>query len=650
MSFEDILNDIKKMIGQDLFAINPKTEPINLLEVDVAAGRYVVKPLNGRVVKRSLSELEKIWEKLIVERAANVELVLEGAGSSRHHPETIFANLPYIDHFKFNNKKHLYLQLLPTHEIGTTHKLDNSEARKVRSVLESSSSFDRVAFAEELGLLSVRMHQALQEVFVKYPGEGQVQNVLESLERLDKLKEALQRTYISPYPSNSKTNDGSFEKLLNSPEYKGYEDGEEDKNDEIVVEAQDIKKGKKFELASARIRDVNPTVSLLFDRLTHKEIILQPDFQRRDRIWSRQDKSALVESILIGLPIPSLYFAEKSEGDWLVVDGLQRLTTLKDFMEGEFSLSKLEILEDIEGFQFKSLPRHYQRKFREYPMHSHIISMDHDEDDEVVKELFQRINTHGVRLSYQEIRCSLYAGSSVHFIRCIAESEMFTRTTFNSINPSRMRDMEFVLGAVSFILFGYENYSENKFDSFLGKAMKVLNKYQVKLSGSFPTSYEAIDENYNPPHLLDDGTDAIFRESQQRLKQAFDLAEFIFENRRYTKVGKNKPILNKPLFEIIVTVFASMNDFQLKIAQDNAALIRDGLIGLMNNTVASYVDWESEAYNVDGRDFIYSISQSTGKRVTIQYRFGNFRSLVEKVIGQEINMKGIRSNDYKPSS
>src|SRR5471030_1152238 len=115
---------------------------------------------------------------------------------------------------------------------------------------------------------------------------------------------------------------------------------------------------------SARIRvDTRPMlISLLMERIKREEIDLTPGFQRKVGIWSPKAKSQLIESLLIRIPLPAFYMDGSDESKWLVVDGLQRLTTLKSFViDKTLSLSGLEFLRECEAKRFEQLPRSLQR-------------------------------------------------------------------------------------------------------------------------------------------------------------------------------------------------------------------------------------------------------------------------------------------------
>lgn len=631
MDFEDVLNDIDKLVGMDLESLNPQTGSIRIAKIDYSQRKYIVKSHDGKSTTRYFSELEKIWDQLKVYRAINVESVLEGGGSSRNQPETILANLAYVDHFKYKRRKHLYLQSNHTHALGSLNELLGPQLREVKRVLDSQSKFDRPVFYARFKEHLSSLTASIEEISVKYPGEFQLSDLKKSINELRVLQEEIEHTVIEPGDAHARLDeneggDGRSDKLEN-------EDSDE------LGEPFDIDDKKYKELDGARIRHQTPMFSLLFDRMRYEEIELQPNFQRRDRIWSSKDKSALVESILIGLPIPNLYFAERKNGHWVVIDGLQRLTTLKDYMEGEFCLSDLGILDELNGLSFSELSRHYQRKFREYTLYCHIISI-RNSDDDLVKALFQRINTYGKRLSYQEIRCALYVGTSVPFLRYIAEDEPFKLTTFGKIDFKRMRDMEHVLGAVAFILFGYERYDHNRFDRFLGQAMQALNKFKLVLSGEFLTSQEKDIGTAALPQWREHEVADIYNELKQKMEDAFSLAEKVFGDDRYQKnPGEKKVTISKPLFELIVAVFANLTKSQSEVLTSKKEEVRKEFREMLEGDRNVEYDWESEAYIESGRGFEYSVSQSTGKRVTILFRFKNFKAMLEDVLGEPIEVK-----------
>ena len=97
------------------------------------------------------------------------------------------------------------------------------------------------------------------------------------------------------------------------------------------------------------------SVQYIYDLIKKGKIILEVPFQRK-QIWKTDKASSLVESIIMNVPIPPLYFAEEENGNWLVLDGLQRLSSIRNFYDNEFALTKLEVLTELNKMKYKDLP------------------------------------------------------------------------------------------------------------------------------------------------------------------------------------------------------------------------------------------------------------------------------------------------------
>lgn len=124
MDFSDIINDLVKLEGIRLNSIRPGAE-ITIKQVDQGQRKVVVESSSGKLHSRPFSEFQRIWEALLASPAIRVEEVLNGSGSSRNQPETIFANLPYIQWLKIDNKKHIAYVKSATHPYGTIQEMDS---------------------------------------------------------------------------------------------------------------------------------------------------------------------------------------------------------------------------------------------------------------------------------------------------------------------------------------------------------------------------------------------------------------------------------------------------------------------------------------------------------------------------------------------
>ncbi|KZN28795.1 hypothetical protein N480_08500 [Pseudoalteromonas luteoviolacea S2607] len=647
MHFNDVLSDIEKLIGKQLQSINPSTAPIYLTKVDKKARRYYISSdSNKQGNARSFRELEDIWQDLLFKGFSNVDQALYGSGSSRNQPETIFANLPYIEHFKYKKKKHLLLCNEKTHELGILKEVEGAEFRALRKKIDNYFELSNKELVNEQRDLLDSLTTSLDAVMKKYPGEVSIQDTEKTLDRLSDLTDKVVSATVSKLEDEDKTqlliserenqetsisnNALTSEQMLDKSVMTGVDDDGE--NDDDVDEVN-----TSFESRSKNvkpIRQLTPVLSLIYDRIQFEDIELQPDFQRKDRIWKQDKKAKLIESILMGLPLPVFYFAVKPNGTWIIVDGLQRITSVYDFMRGEFPLKDLKVLgEKYSGLYFRDLERTQQRSIREYAITAYLIDMDKDTDNSnVLVELFHRINTYGVKLSPQEIRSAMNQGSSVKFLRYMSATNEFKKATHHKVKPDRQKDMELCLSALSFMVNGYHKFGTKNYegyDEFLSQAMMRINSYKLNVD-----ELKDLDEGSSS---LTVGTSTYYYELERRFIQGLELAYEIFGTSAFRKSlnSKNAPI-SKQLFELIVSYFSLLNSEQIKQLKENSASLVDYLYSAIEYDSGEYAVWESDIYDKANRGFMYSISTSTGKKVTVNYRFQSFERILKESTGIDV--------------
>lgn len=634
MHFKDVLKYIEQLVGKELHSINPKTSSIYITSLDRNVDKYfVANSPNAKGSARSFRELEDIWNELTVKGFSNVDQALYGGGSSRNQPETVFAHLPCIQHFKYKNRKHLLLRNESVHELGTLSELQSAELRAVRKKIDNYTALSNQIIADSQASIVQTLKAAFDAVTKKYPGDVIVEDATKALSELSSLNQQVtdavvtldgaiysrknDDTYEQPEP------DKSIDELIDDESLTGIEnDNDKEANGPIL-------QGK------TKIRQLTPVVSLIYDRLSFGEIELQPDFQRKDRVWPEPRKSKLIESILMGLPLPVFYFAEKPNGDWIIVDGLQRITTIYDFMRGEFKLNGLEVLDELNGTSFSELERAEQRKIREYPLTAHLIDMATDKDN-IIVELFHRINTYGVKLSEQEIRSALNQGSSVKFLRFLAATPEFKSATHGKIKSDRQKDMELCLSALSFMLRGYMSF-DNQYNKYLSEAMESMNVHALTLA-----SEELLDEG-NAELPLEQNH--VYSLIANKFKNGLNISEQVFGDYAFKKVpdSARKIPLSKPLFELIVTYFSELSEEQAQQVITHSDELIDMLYEAIDKDSSDYAEWESHKYEKEGRGFLYSISQSTGKNVTVRFRFESFREILKQSTGVDVELSPILS-------
>ena len=222
-----------------------------------------------------------------------------------------------------------------------------------------------------------------------------------------------------------------------------------------------------------RIRPTNIVVEQIISRIRFDEIDLAPDFQRQKGIWTPKNKSRLIESLLLRIPIPVFYVAADPNEVWSVVDGVQRMSTIDDYVNDRFKLTGIQYLYKFEGCFHADLPRPMQRRISETQLVVNVIEPGTPEDVKI--DVFRRINTLGSPLSAQEIRHALHPDPVRSLLKNLANSREFTKATYNSVKPTRMRDREFVLRFLAFHIGHPEQYANKSLDGFLGAAMRKIN-------------------------------------------------------------------------------------------------------------------------------------------------------------------------------
>lgn len=155
MDGADLLKDIEKLVGLELSSIRPGSN-LTITEVFPSEKRLEIRTQQGEVRSRPFSEIELLWEKLQTEPAVHVDGALHGSGTSRNQPETILANLPYIEWLKIDGKKHLAYIGCASHPFGTIREMNPISAGKVLDAIKMG----RVANSAGLLIVSDDIAQA----------------------------------------------------------------------------------------------------------------------------------------------------------------------------------------------------------------------------------------------------------------------------------------------------------------------------------------------------------------------------------------------------------------------------------------------------------------------------------------------------------
>lgn len=379
-----------------------------------------------------------------------------------------------------------------------------------------------------------------------------------------------------------------------------------DKNIDKVVEPEDTSYGydsitHPFNPNEIEIDTPPYTIGYLVDRLVHNEINMNTEFQRENNLWGPEKQSRLIESILLGLPLPAFYF-DTSNPQWDIIDGLQRCCSIENFcVHKTLNLTGLEFLKEkdgkryLEGKSFDELDRTLQRSIITKPITVNLIKKA---DKKIRFILFKRLNTGGLELKDAEIRNAVFQGIAADTIKQLAKLQEFIDATGGKIPTKRMEDRDFASRFIAFYLKDYTEYQPG-LDAFINSTMEMLIET-------------------NKENLVND------------FKMALRIAVEIFGNdafRKRTDTEHPRRPLNKAYFEVITVVLSKLNNVERVLVLANKELLKENLITLMNSSRYSN-----------------SLSGGTGTRDSVNIRFFWFKQVLSKSMqGQKIRI----SNDNK---
>jgi Protein of unknown function DUF262 len=183
------------------------------------------------------------------------------------------------------------------------------------------------------------------------------------------------------------------------------------------------------------------SVSALVEQWTDETLIL-PEIQR-EYVWDNPRASRLIESLLLNIPIPVLYFAETEDAKWEIFDGHQRIRSIVRYVHNEFALSSLSLLADLNRLRFFQLPAREQRFLERRTIRAVVIS--NESHTNMKFETFERLNTGAVVLNAQEIRNSLYRGAFNKTLRSLVKHDAFRTCIATKAPRKRMVDEELIL-------------------------------------------------------------------------------------------------------------------------------------------------------------------------------------------------------------
>jgi len=183
------------------------------------------------------------------------------------------------------------------------------------------------------------------------------------------------------------------------------------------------------------------TIQTLTDQWEEKTLEI-PEIQR-EYVWDNGRASRLIESLILNIPIPPVYLFETKDAKFEVIDGHQRVRSITRYINNEFRLSGLRVLDEFKGVRFFKLPAREQRFLKSRSLRAVVIS--HDSHPSMKFEVFERLNTGGISLNAQELRNSLYRGAFNRELRVLVKDKSFRKCLGTTAPRRRMVDEELIL-------------------------------------------------------------------------------------------------------------------------------------------------------------------------------------------------------------
>lgn len=204
-------------------------------------------------------------------------------------------------------------------------------------------------------------------------------------------------------------------------------------------------------------------VRTLITQFKEGKLVLRPEFQRR-LVWTRADKDLFIDSVLRGMPFPEIYLAdgevdlESGSGTSLLVDGLQRVTTLIEYFHGSPELPLITVP------PYVTLSQEEKTNFLLYDVAVRDLGSISASD---IKEVFRRLNATKYSLTDIEVNNAVYAGELKKYCEQLGANEFFQKHgTFNASDYKRMGDLRYALTIVATMLGGYFN-RDDAFEEYL---------------------------------------------------------------------------------------------------------------------------------------------------------------------------------------
>jgi 5-methylcytosine-specific restriction endonuclease McrA len=334
-------------------------------------------------------------------------------------------------------------------------------------------------------------------------------------------------------------------------------------------------------------------------------IIIDPEWQRK-YVWDNKRASRLIESFLIDLPIPVIYLAINENGQYEVIDGLQRLTSVFNFFANGFALTGLEIQPDLNKKKLGELPPEIQAKLEDTTLRT--FELAKNTSHELRFLIFERLNTGGMALNDMEIRNCLYRGSLNNLLKELAETDDFKNCVNQKGLDKRMQDRALLLRYLAFYERTYHK-AKKGLKSFFNEFFETYQHAQEDKLKEFRHAFKRSMR----------ACTTVFGDKAFRLRRIYEA--------KSQKGGEWTPRINATIFQVLAVSMADCDIGQITRSADR---IREAYLDLIS-TDQRWVD---------------AVSQSTGDPAKIEYSFSIWNERLRQALGANEPNDGQRIFSY----
>lgn len=369
---------------------------------------------------------------------------------------------------------------------------------------------------------------------------------------------------------------------------------------------QHISESELKHFSDAVIFSTDWTTETIVGQLQKANIDVNPKFQRRDA-WKKPQKSQYIESLILNIPTPNIILAEtkSQKGKYIVIDGKQRLSTLKQFAASSesFKLSKLPIRTDLNGKNYFDLLNDFSfeeelNSFQNQTIRTVVIR--NWQSEAFLHTVFYRLNTGSVKLSPQELRQALHPGPFVDFVDDTAVKSDSLKQLLNKTDPDpRMRDTEMIVRYYAF---------RNFLDKHTGDLRKFFDYTCQRLNKLWETQENDIKRQADTLTVSIQNTYDIFGE------------EAAFRKWEKNKYGS---VINKAVFDIMIYYFSDKN------LAESAKLKSDA------------VKEEFKKLCDENTEFFNAITVATSTLDATHKRLAIWGGRLKQVLGKEVNVPSL---------